>query len=108
MDNEEKFFLDYIKKINNDIKDDIISVGNDFKDFLKGILFNADCVGFYEQNTKNAYFFFHVLNPTEFCSIIYNAWKLFHENDNINVKCYYWKLKIKNNNLKVYFRILSI
>ena len=54
--------------------DDIVSIGNDF---LKGILFNADCVGFYEQNTKNAYFFFHVLNPTEFCSIIYNAWKLF-------------------------------
>ena len=108
MDNESKLFLNYIKKVNKDIKDDIISVGNDFKNFLKSISFNNDCIGFYEENTKNAYFFFHVLNPTEFCSIIYNAWQLFHNNDNINVKCYYWKLKIKNNKLTVYLKLLSI
>ena len=58
MDNEEKFFLDYIKKINNDIKDDIILVGDDFKNFLKSISFNNDFIGFYEQNTKMHISFF--------------------------------------------------
>ena len=106
MDTESKLFLDYIKKVNKDIKGEIISVGDDFKNFLKGISFNSDYIGFYEQNTKNVYFFFHVLNPTEFCSIIYDVWKLFNENDNIIIKCYYWKLKIKNNKVKVSLRIL--
>ena len=58
MDNEEKFFLDYIKKINNDIKDDIILVGDDFKNFLKSISFNNDFIGFYEQYTKMHISFF--------------------------------------------------
>ena len=108
MDNESKLFLNYIKKVNKDIKDDIISVGDDFKFFFKYISFNTDYIGFYEENTKNAYFFFHVLNPTKFCSMLYDAWQIFHKNDNINVKCYYWKLKIKNNKPTVYLKLLSI
>jgi len=40
--------------------------------------------------------------------MLYDAWQLFYKNDNINVKCYYWKLKINNNKLKVNLRILSI
>ena len=105
MDINSKLFFDYIKKENKDIKGDLISVGDDFKIFLNVLSYNTDYIGFYEENTKNAYFFFHVFEPTKFCSIIYNAWQLFHENDNINVKCYHYKFKVKNNRIKVYLRI---
>ena len=90
MDTETQSILDYIK-VNNDIKDELIPIGDDFKYFLYGITLNTeniDYIGFYEKNTKNVYFYLQGYNQSDFCSILHNAWQLFHKNDDINVKIY--------------------
>jgi len=91
MDTETQTFLDYIK-VDNDIKDELISVGEDFKNFLNGLTLNTEVftyIGFYEENTKKVYFILQSLNKSpEFHTTIYNAWQLFHNNDFINVKIY--------------------
>jgi hypothetical protein len=54
MDTETQSILDYIK-VNNDIKGELIPIGDDFKYFLYGITLNTeniDYIGFYEKNTK--------------------------------------------------------
>jgi hypothetical protein len=91
MDTETQTFLDYIK-VDNDIKDELISVGEDFKNFLNGLTLNTEVftyIGFYEENTKNVYFILQQVNRSpEVYTMIYNAWQLFHNNDFINVKFY--------------------
>ena len=82
--------LNYIK-VNNHVKDELIPVGDDFKYFLYGITLkteNIDYIGFYEENTKNVYFFLKGYNQSDYCSILHNAWRLFHMNDDINIKIY--------------------
>jgi hypothetical protein len=87
---QNKLFLDYITKVNNDI----IPVDDKFKNFLNGIVLNTydiDYIGVYEKNTKNAYFYIKEDNVI-FCTIIYNAWHLFHKNhdqNDINVTMYH-------------------
>lgn len=96
MDTNEKnsdnfcLFLNHIKKVNKDTIT-FCDVCHDFKNFLNGIILNTghiDYIGFYDKNTKNVYFYVQGREPHKFCSIIYNAWQLFHNNDNINVKIY--------------------
>lgn len=58
MDNETQTFLNYIK-VNNDIKEELIPVGDDFKNFLNGLTLNTEYftyIGFYEENTKKGIF----------------------------------------------------
>ena len=89
MDTETQTFLDYIKV---DINNELIPVSDDFNNFLKGLTLNTKVftyIGFYEENTKNAYFILKSVNkPQEVCTTIYNAWQLFHNNDFINVNFY--------------------
>jgi len=93
MDTETQSFLNYIK-VNNDIKDELILVGNDFKNFVNGLTLNAICIdyiGFYEKSTKNVYFYVDVISvyePSGYYIILHNAWQLFNDNDYINVKLY--------------------
>lgn len=85
MDTETQTFLDYIKV---DINDKLILVGGNFNNLLNGLTLNTKVftyIGFYEENTKNAYF---ILQSPEDCTTIYNAWQLFHNNDFINVNIY--------------------
>ena len=92
MDTETQPFLDYIK-VDNDIKEELIPVGDDFKNFLNGLTLNTEVftyIGFYEENTKNLYFILQSVNKSpEYYTMIYNAWQLFHNNDFINVKFYH-------------------
>jgi hypothetical protein len=89
MDTETRSFLDYIKV---DINDELIPVDDDFNHFLNGLTLNTKVftyIGFYEKNTKNAYFILQSVNKlSEDCTTIYNAWQLFHNNDFINVNIY--------------------
>lgn len=90
MDTEAQTFLNYIK-VDNDIKEELISVGDDFKNFLNGVTLNTQLftyIGFYEENTKNVYFYIQVYTPSEYYTTIYNAWQLFHDNNFMNIKCY--------------------
>jgi hypothetical protein len=91
MNTETQLFLDYIK-VDNDIKEELIPVGDDFKNFLNGLTLNTEVftyIGFYEKNTKNVYFILQSVNKSpEVYTTIYNAWQLFHNNDFINVKFY--------------------
>lgn len=87
MDTETQTFLNYIK-VDNDIKEELISVGDDFKNFLNGLTLNTEYftyIGFYEENTKKAYFNITIYGPSEYYTIIYNAWQLFQDNDSIVV-----------------------
>ena len=83
-------FLDYISKVNNNI----IPVDDKFENFLNGIVLNncdIDYIGVYEKDTKNAYFYINECNNFKFCTIIHNAWHLFHKNhdqSDINVTIY--------------------
>ena len=64
MDTETQNFLDYIKT-DNDIKYELIPVGDDFKNFLNGLTLNTEVftyIGFYEENTKNVYFILQQVN----------------------------------------------
>ena len=87
---ELMIFLDYISKVNNDI----IPVDDKFENFLNGIVLNncdIDYIGVYEKDTKNAYFYINECNNFKFCTIIHNAWHLFHKNhdqSDINVTIY--------------------
>jgi hypothetical protein len=84
-------FLDYIK-VDNDIKEELIPVGDDFKNFLNGLTLNTEVftyIGFYEENTKNVYLLLQSVNKSpEVYTTIYNAWQLFHNNDFINTQFY--------------------
>ena len=86
---DSRLFLDYITKVNNDI----IPVDDKFENFLNGIvlnIYNIDYIGVYEKDTKNAYFYIKG-NNVKFCTIIHNAWHLFHKNhdqSDINVTIY--------------------
>jgi hypothetical protein len=91
MDIETQTFLDYIKS-DNDIKEELIPVGDDFKNFLNGLTLNTQVfpyIGFYEKNTKKLYLLLQSVNKSpEVYTTIHNAWQLFHKNDFINTKCY--------------------
>ncbi len=81
-------FLQYIKE-DNDITEEIGLIGDDFTAFLDGITMKTiefNYIGFYEEKTKNAYIYVehHSVNHT----IIYNAWQLFNDNDEISIKIY--------------------
>lgn len=81
------YFLDYIK---DDITDNIRLIDINFTDFLNGLTLktlNIEYIGFYEQKTKDAYFYIHFPSPST-SNIIHNSWQLFCNNDNINVKIY--------------------
>jgi len=81
-------FLQYIKDYEN-ITDKIGLIGDDFTDFLDGITLKEihfDYIGFYEEKTKNAYFY--VKQDAVNHTIIYHAWQLFCNNDDISVKIY--------------------
>jgi len=83
---DSRLFLNYITKVNNDI----ISVDDKFENFLNGIVLNTDdinYIGFYEKDTKNA-FFLYKGDDFKLCTIIHNAWHLFHKNHDINVTMY--------------------
>lgn len=92
MDTETQTFLDYIK-VDNDIKEELLPVGDDFKNFLNGLTLNTQVftyIGFYEKNTKNVYFILQSVNKSpEIYTTIYNAWQLFNNNDFLVVRCYY-------------------
>ena len=84
------YFLDYIK---DDIIDNIRLIDVNFTDFLNGLTLktlNIEYIGFYEEKTKNAYFY--VKNPDKYkCNILYNSWLLFMNIDNkhdINIDIY--------------------
>lgn len=81
------YFLDYIK---DHIIDNIRLIDVNFTDFLNGLTLktlNIEYIGFYEEKTKNAYFY--IKNPDKYkCNVLYNSWQLFCNNDNINVKIY--------------------
>jgi len=81
-------FLRYIKD-DNDITEEIRLIGDDFTAFLDGITLkeiHIDYIGFYEEKTKNAYIYVeqHAIHHT----IIYNAWQLFNDNEEISIKIY--------------------
>ena len=84
------YFLDYIK---DDITDNIRLIDINFTDFLNGITlktFNIEYIGFYEEKTKNAYFY--VKNPDKYkCNVLYNSWLMFMDINNkhdININIY--------------------
>jgi len=79
-------FLQYIKY---DINGNITLIGDDFTAFLDGITLKEihfDYIGFYEEKTKNAYIY--VKQDAVNHTIIYHAWQLFCNNDEIDVKIY--------------------
>ena len=81
-------FLQYIKD-DNDITDKIGLIGDDFTAFLDGITLKEihfEYIGFYEEKTKNAYIY--VKQDAVNHTIIYNAWQLFNNNDDISIKIY--------------------
>jgi len=79
-------FLQYIKY---DITGDITLIGDDFTVFLEGLTLKEihfEYIGFYEEKTKNAYIY--VKQDAVNHTIIYHAWQLFCNNDEIDVKIY--------------------
>jgi len=79
-------FLEYIKY---DITGDITLIGDDFTVFLEGLTLKEvyfDYIGFYEEKTKNAYIY--VKQDAVNHTIIYHAWQLFNNNDEIDIKIY--------------------
>ena len=75
------YFLDYIK---DDIIDNIRLIDVNFTDFLNGITLktlNIEYIGFYEEKTKNVYFY--VKNPDKHkCNVLYNSWLMFMDINN--------------------------
>jgi len=64
-------------------------IGDDFTAFLEGVTLKEvyfEYIGFYEEKTKNAYIY--VTQDAIDHSIIYHAWQLFCNNDEIDVKIY--------------------
>jgi len=81
-------FLQFIKDYEN-ITEEIGLIGDDFTVFLKGITLKEihfEYIGFYEEKTKNAYIY--VKQDAVNHTIIYHAWQLFCNNDEIDVKIY--------------------
>jgi hypothetical protein len=81
-------FLQYIKD-DNYITEEIGLIGDDFAAFLDGITLkeiHIEYIGFYEEKTKNAYIY--VKQDAVNNTIIYNAWQLFNNNDEISIKIY--------------------
>jgi len=81
-------FLQFIKDYEN-ITEEIGLIGDDFTVFLEGLTLKEihfEYIGFYEEKTKNAYIY--VKQGTVYHTIIYNAWQLFCNNDDISVKIY--------------------
>jgi len=79
-------FLQYIKY---DITGDITLIGDDFTVFLEGLTMKTidfEYIGFYEEKTKNAYIY--VKQDAVNHTIIYHAWQLFCNNDDISVNIY--------------------
>jgi hypothetical protein len=111
--NDSCLFLDYIAKVNNDI----IPVSDMFENFLNGIVLNTydiDYIGVYEKDTKHAYFYIKG-NNVKFCTIIHNAWHLFHKNHDqhdINVTMYdvycgeYYQRNDYETNITYFYKIL--
>lgn len=85
-------FLNYIKY---DITGNITLIGDDFTVFLEGLTMKTiefECFGFYECESKNAYIY--VGNrDRNISTIIYNAWQLFNNNDEIDIKIYSLKFR---------------
>ena len=87
---DKTLFLEYIK-IDINVDDTIMEVNDNFNIFLNGLTLNNidfQYIGFYEEKTKDAYFYVNHRNSIT-STIIHNAWQLFCNNDNINVK-FYW------------------
>jgi len=81
-------FLQFIKD-NENITEKIGLIGDDFTVFLEGLTLKEiyfDYIGFYEEKTKNAYIY--VKQDAIDHTIIYHAWQLFCNNDEIDVKIY--------------------
>ena len=80
-------FLQYIQY---DITGNITLIGDDFTVFLEGLTMkniDFEYIGFYECESKNAYIY--VGNrDRNIPTIIYNAWQLFNNNDEIDIKIY--------------------
>jgi len=82
-------FLQYIKD-DNDITEEIGLIGDDFTVFFEGLTLKEvyfEYIGFYEEKTKNAYFYVGNRDPN-IQTIIYNAWQLFNKNDEISITIY--------------------
>ena len=80
-------FLDHIK---NDITGNITLIDDDFTVFLEGLTMKTiefEYVGFYECESKNAYFYIENRDPN-IRTIIYNAWQLFNKNHEISITIY--------------------
>jgi hypothetical protein len=82
-------FLQYIKD-DNVINEEIGLIGDDFTVFLDGITLKEihfEYIGFYEEKTKDAYFYV-MKQDANHHNLIYNAWQLFCNNDDISIKIY--------------------
>ena len=81
-------FLQFIKDYEN-MTEEIGLIGDDFTVFLEGLTLKEihfEYIGFYEEKTKNAYIY--VKQDAIDHTIIYHAWQLFCNNDDINIKIY--------------------
>jgi len=86
---DKTLFLEYIKIDIND-NDTMINIDDNFNIFLNGLTLNNidfQYIGFYEEKTKDAYFYVNHRNSIT-STIIHNAWQLFCNNDEIDVKIY--------------------
>ncbi len=84
---DPKPFLQHIKY---DIIGNITLIDDDFYVFLDGLTMKTIdfmFIGFYECSTKNAYIYVENRDKTIY-TIIYNAWQLFCNNDDINITIY--------------------
>ena len=76
--------------IQNEIEGEFALVDDKFYAFIDGLTLktiNIEFIGFYEEETKNAWFYIKNVNKYK-NNILYNAWKLFWNNDEISVSIY--------------------